>query len=344
MFARTHRGVTVAAVVFGLLVAGCGSQASSSSPHDELSASIQKLGDNKQLSATVTLDASPSDLQALSTSSGSPVDPKVAGLLAAGNVTVELKSDKNLSDLTGNSASTTAMHLAATVNGKAVLEVTNVANTLYLRADVSKIAELAGKPQALSELQSRAASLPAFAKAALAGQWVSINGDAARGLLSQLGGSSASPNPQQQRKVLDQVTAVLQRDVTTTRVSTGGAKGDHLVLTGNLRKLGTDLANAVSSAVPASSAASSQLKPGSLPDKQVKVDAWVKDGQLSEVSVDLVQFADAKQAAALQGKHVPLVMTFRTSGVNIAAPSGATPVDLSQLLPLVGALSSSSSA
>ncbi len=341
MLGRMHRGVALGAVAAGLLVAGCGNQVSGKPPQQELSASVTNLGENKQLSVTVALDGSPSDLQALSKSGGTALSPTLAGLLAAGTVSVEVKSDKKLSELNATNASGIDAHLVANVDGGRLVELTSVNNTLYLRADVRKLLQLANRPSLLSELQSRAATLPAFVKAGLEGQWVSISGDAARGLLSQLGG--ATPNAAQQRRLLDQVKAVLDRDVTATRVGQGGAKGDHLVLTGNVRKLGTDLVDALSSAVPGNPAAS-QLKPADLPDKPVTVDAWVKDGQLSEVSVDLVQLASANSAAALKGRHVPLVMTFSSGDVSITAPSAATPVDLSQILPLVGALSSSSRA
>lgn len=344
MFGRIHRGIAIGAVASALLAAGCGSNSGSSDkpPRDELTSSIDGLGNSDQLAATVKLDASPADLQALSKASGSPIAPNVAGLLAAGNLTLEIKSDGKLSALNGDNASNADMHLVLNVDNGQVVDLYGVKNVIYLRADVKKILQLMDKEKLFSELEARVATLPAWAQAGVQGKWLSLNGDAAKGLASQLGGAAtATPNAEQQKKLIDDFKAAITKDVTVTRVSTDSDKGDHLVLTGNVRTLGTDLANALSAAVPGNPAAS-QLKPSQMPDKQVTVDAWVKDGKLSEVSLDLVQFADEKDAASLKGKHLPLVMTFKTSGVDITAPSGATPIDLSQLLPLVGALSSSS--
>jgi hypothetical protein len=348
MFSRIQSGVAVGALAVGLLAAGCGNSTGTSSkpPRQELTAGVDNLGDNKEMAATLKLAASAADLQALSKASGSPLDPTVAGLLASGDLTVEVKSDSKLSDLQGDTASNADMHLVLNVDNGQLIELYGVNNVLYLRADVRKILQLMDKEKLFGELEARVAQLPAFAQAAVQGKWVSINGDAAKGLASQLGGgatASATPNAAQQKKLIDDIKAAIDKDVTVTRVGTDSEKGDHLVITGNSRTLGTDLANALSSAVPGNPAAS-QLKPSDVPDKQVTADAWVKDGQLSEVSVDLVQFADAKDAASLKDKHLPLVMTFKTGGVDISAPSGATPIDLSQLLPLVGALSSSTGA
>jgi hypothetical protein len=69
-------------------------------------------------------------------------------------------------------------------------------------------------------------------------------------------------------------------------------------------------------------------------DRTVTVDAWVKDGALTEVSVDLAQFTGASTTP------VPLTVTFVHSGGDITRPSGATPVDLTKLSSLMGALSS----
>jgi hypothetical protein len=343
MFRRIHRGIAIGAVATALVAAGCGNSTSDKPPRDQLTASIDNLGSSKTLSAKVKLDASAADLVALSKAGGSPIDPNIAGLLASGDLSFQIKSDEKLSQLQGDTASNADMHLVLNVDNGQLVELYGVNNVLYLRADVKKILQLIDKANLYDELEARVAQLPAFAKAAVEGKWISMNGDAAKGLASQLGGAgTATPNAQQQ-KLLADLKAAVQKDVTATRVGTDGDKGDHLVLTGNMRTLGTDIANILSSAVPGNPAAS-QLKPGDVPDKNVTVDAWVKNDKLSEVSVDLVQFANEKDAASLKDKHLPLVMTFDTGSVDISAPSGATPIDLSQLLPLVGALSSSSSA
>jgi hypothetical protein len=70
------------------------------------------------------------------------------------------------------------------------------------------------------------------------------------------------------------------------------------------------------------------------------LDAWVKDGALMKLAVDLAQLVPAGKVKP--GQTLPLVLSFERSGGDIAAPTGATPVDLTQLGNVIGLLSGSS--
>jgi hypothetical protein len=110
------------------------------------------------------------------------------------------------------------------------------------------------------------------------------------------------------------------------------------VLTGNTKALAQDFVQAASGALPAGSAAMGQFNPDDVPDRDVTVDAWVKDGVLTEISLDIVQFAKPGDAKA--GDSLPIAITFEQEGDDIGAPEDVTPVDLTQLGSLLGAMGS----
>jgi hypothetical protein len=85
--------------------------------------------------------------------------------------------------------------------------------------------------------------------------------------------------------------------------------------------------------------------PSAIPDKDIKVDAWVKDGTLTQMQIDFLQLS------ALGGHEVPagvhslaLRMTFRDFAGTIEAPSVAVPVDIEQLAKMFAAQGMESSA
>lgn len=335
----------VAVATAGLLLAGaaaCGTNASSKPPKDELTTGIDGLGSSKALTFTLKIDATAAQLQQFATAMGDKLDPKVAALLAGADIKAQIKGDKALKDYKPNDSSAPpSFDLSGDLDGSPVVDLRTVDKVLYIRADVQKILTIAQKPQLMQELQARAATLPPFVQAAAAGKWVSFPADQAKALAGQLGASAtATPNAEQSRKFLEQLKAIISRDVTVKRLSTGGEKGDHLQMSASTRALASDLMNAVTSFVPGSGALGSQLDPTKVQERTVTLDAYVKNGKLSEMSLDLAQFASGADAAKVQGQHLPVTMRFDDTASDISKPADATPIDLSQLLPLLGALSS----
>jgi hypothetical protein len=104
------------------------------------------------------------------------------------------------------------------------------------------------------------------------------------------------------------------------------------------KKLATDLRASISDAVPGGSALGQRV-PANTKHQTFSFDAWVKDGSLSELSINLLQFGDTSKVPS--GTTLPLTITFDKTGADITAPSGVTPVDVSQLGTLFGALTGS---
>lgn len=339
----------VAATGAVLVLAGCGGGSSSSTPKDpkgELSASISNLSDSDVLTVAFKLETTASDLQAFAKSGKNPttLSDADAQAIAGASLVIETKTNngKKLSEVKGGDSKAANVSFRGVDNGKTYAEIRVISGNLYLQGDLKGILTLAHQPKTYAEVKARAAQLPKFVQAFVAGNWVSINGDAAKGLASQFGvNANQSPSQAQSQKLINDLKNIINKDVTVTKKGTDD-KGDHLVLSGNTRQLATDFVGSLSSSVPGGAALGQQVKPGDVPNRTITVDAWVKDGKLAELSLDVVQFAKPGEAPA--GAHLPIALTFDPSGDDISTPSDVTPVDLSQLGTLLGALGGGGSA
>jgi hypothetical protein len=343
---RSSSLVLAATCAAAIGLAGCGSASSPSVPKDpkgELAASVTNLGDSDTLSALVKLQIPPTVLQQLARADGDRLSSADAAAISSVQLVIEGKTTngKNLADLEPSDHNATAVSIKALSNGRTYLELRVLSGDLYLHGDVKGLLGLVHQGKAYAEVEARAATLPDFVKALVNGGWVSLSGAAAEGLASQFGvqagGQSSGEN--QTSKMLDELKSLLKKDVTVTKLGSDD-RGDHLRLSGNAKTLANDAFQSLSAVVPGGGALLSQAKPQKVPSRVVTLDAWVKDGVLSELSINVGQFADKGDAAA--GKNLPIIVTFSQDGGDISKPGDVTPVDLTQLGALFGALGSSS--
>lgn len=334
------RSVVVTAAT-ALLVAGCAggssSDTSSKDPKAAFSTGLNGLNDTDVLTVTLKLDTTPEALIGFAKEDGETLDPTVAREIAGGEIVFELKTTngKDLSQVKPSDANATAARFAFNDNGTTYAEIRSRDSALFVRADVKGLLDLFQKSKTYDELQARASSLPPFVKAFVDNQWVSVPSSVLTALASQFGGAGATPSSSQMQKLLAGLRDVLQRDVTASRVGSDD-DGDHLRLTAQSRALTTDLLQSLSGAIPAASLALGKFDPTSVPDHSILVDAWVKDGALAKVTLDVAQFAKPGDIKA--GDSLPVVLTFDRSGDDISKPDGATQVDLTQLGALLGGL------
>lgn len=314
-----------AAVAVAFTLAACGgSGGSDNSPKGELVAGIGSLSDSSVLTTTVRLDTTAAELQALARGSGDSLDKASAAALAAARIAIETKRQGGHG----------AFALTGLAGDASLLELRVVDNTIYLHGDVRGILALIHKRKLFANLKAETANMPSFVQAAIAGKWVSLDAGALSGLAG--GGTSSSSSAAKGPKLLADLKDIVDRDVTVTKVGTD-SRGDHLRLTGDAAKLARDLRSSVSTSVPGGAVLSQRLPSGPVQHRKVILDAWVNDGALTELSLDLLQFGDKADAPA--GATLPLLVTFDRSGADITPPTGSVPVDLTQLGALVGALS-----
>lgn len=329
------RSFTTAGLVAGVIAAaaGCGNSGSSTAggARGQFDSAITALANSDAVTAVLRLDATAAQLEALP----NPPNARTAQLIVSANVTIEVKTVNGAPLSSVKPPQTADADVQVTVAGNPLVEVRSVANTLYARADVPALLQIAGKSaSALTPLESRIPPSLTWAHAALSGDWISLDLSTLRSLL----GGGASPSTAQSTQLLNQLRAVLDRDVTFTNKG-NTALGDHIVLSGSIRQIGTDIYNlfaAQLSKLPLGSSSLGSLNPSRLPNRTVSLDAYVQNGVLSELSLDLSQFAPQRVP-----QHIPLVIDFSTTGSAISAPAGAVPVDLSGLGSLFSGLGGS---
>jgi hypothetical protein len=338
LLART----VVTAAAAALLVAGCGgggaASTSSKDPKAAFASGLSGLTDTDALTVTLKLETTADALVAFAKQSGTTIDPVVARDVVAAQIVFESKTlnGKKLSELTPGQTGANSARIAMVDNGKTYAEFRSRDKAVFLQADVKGLLDLFRQPNVYKEVTARAATLPEFVRALVAGKWVSLDIAALTGLAGQLG-VNASPNPAQSQKLVAELKTVLTRDVAVTRIGTDD-QGDHLKLTAHSKQIATDLIQAFQSSVPAAGLALSKVDPSKVTAHAIVLDAWLSSGTLSKLSIDVAQFAppgDVKPGASL-----PFVLTFDRSGDDIAKPDGATPVDLTQLGSLLGGLGS----
>jgi hypothetical protein len=332
------------AAAAAVVLTGCGGGSSTKSttsedPKTAFSTGLSGLSDTDVLTVTLKLDTTSDKLVGFAKESGDKLDPSVAEQIASADVVFETKTSDGtkFSAVKPGSNVKTAARFAIQDNGKTLGEFRSLSDALYAQADLKTLLDVFQQKKAYADLTARAAQMPTFAQAFVQGKWVSLDLNAVKALAGQFGGANASPSSQQTQKLLTDLKAVIGKDVTVTRAGTD-SEGDHLKLATQSRQFVTDLMQAVSTDIPAASLATGSFKPSSVPEHSITVDAWVKGGVLSKLSVDLVQFAKPSDVKA--GDSLPVVLEFARSGDDIAKPADATPIDTTQLFTLLGSLGS----
>jgi len=347
MLTTTRRGIAavavLAATVTGLSACGSSSPSGDGTPKGVVVSAIENLGDENALTFTLKLDTSADDVKRLAASGPDPstLTDAQAKAIADGSVVLAVKTTATSfkaaqSDPNASKKSSVGFTLNAGDKPK-LIEFRAINGDLYARVDFQKLASYGDSD--LSELQSKAqkysSTLP-FLKPALAGGWLKIPADDLQQLLKASGGARPAPSidPSRAAGIQQAILGVLDKDVTATKADDGGDLGDHYVLSGSSRVVATDLVNALKpqfAGLPGFSKAFGDANPADVPDKNVKVDVYLKGSKLNAIKLDLAQFASPADAPAFNGKPFYLELDIDDSA-SISTPSDATDVNLGALL------------
>jgi hypothetical protein len=325
--------VLTAALIMGAC-GGSSSEQSSGDAEGTLIAALLKL-QNGPSTVTLTLRSDPQSLQALSARGGED------GLLGKDSDTI-LSSSVTVSHNGATNPRDKRSAMTINIGGdKGAIETRMVNRTLYLRADASGLAKSFGKTDADLQRLAREAKATgmAFMKPALEGKWLSFAG------LDKLAAQSGASLPSSSKNK-EATDAFAQRLLGVARVSTVGdeAAGTHLEIGIPARAGYAALRDAITN-VGSLPPGASLPEPATIPDRDIKVDAWVKDGALTQIELDLRQLAALGDEPLPDGVHLlAFRMTFRDFSGTIEAPSGAVPVDLKELAKIFATHHASASA
>jgi hypothetical protein len=331
-----------------------GSSTSYTSSQQLLVNAFDRLGQADSLKADLHLDISQGLLSQLEASSGgSSTSIALGEKLLQSHIIISESSNGPLANVT--STTPAAVDFTIVTGGSTLAEFRVVDGNLYARADLSTIASWAG--QSLSTLQGQLSTAPSqvrtWLQAAINGDWLELSKQqltAVDGLLQQRAsastGAAGSLTPAQAKQLVQEIESVTKgvfvKDVS---VADKGAtsKGEELVLTADARTSLTDIVNGVLPILQriypslSASMSASQLQQGltQVPHRNVTADAFVSNGSLSELSLDVLQFAPPN-TPNIAGQHMTVVYDFTPNTGAVTAPSGATQLDLTSLLSALG--------
>ncbi|MEU2118161.1 hypothetical protein ABZ567_21565 [Streptomyces sp. NPDC016459] len=300
----------------------------------KLDQAFEKLGKEKSLSFEVDLDADAATLKQLDAGSdpepGEEIPDEAADLLGGAKVSVTVESRKPIAESEEKDFVGMAMKVSS-ADGDLV-EYRLVGDYTYVRSDVEALTKAMGAPMPpADELPPEAGGL----KKALEGQWVKFSTKEMEKFGQEMGaGSATEPSPEPtldartQKKLLDALRGVVAREVDFK--TAGGEDGtEHITATAPFRTLITELFGEIrplAKDLPPGMDLPSDKDLKDAPDTEVTADFTLKNGELTEVYVDLAKLAENAKV-----KKFGLVLKM-SGGTKPTAPAGATELDLEEIL------------
>lgn len=357
----TKRKGLAAAGVVALIAAGsaaCGT--AQATPQGKVNNAVTKLGEQKSVTLGLSFDATPDQIYASFSDSGSGSGSSGftradAQMLASLHVTVSASTQKQLNLFAKGSDTSGGRFAFALSDGSKgesnLFDVRALDGKVYLRADIKGLEKLDTSPNASSDLREfnqflgSADQLPSSlhaVKAALNGQWVSIdpkswadfaksmagkNGSSAPG--SPFGGALNGQMPKvDSGKFLQQLMGVLKQDILKNKDATykdlGKKDGAGVVrVTVPERQLAKDLATDLTPVLKelpgiSQSDLNSLNDTSGVPNRTISLDISVKGSHVSAITFDLEQLDDQAN-----GKKLPVTLTVDNGADALSVPAGA---------------------
>jgi hypothetical protein len=359
---RTGLGGLAAVAAAAMFLGACGSSTpTSASPQQAVSSAFNALGSQSGIDLHISLGVTSKELQQMAAHGGSGgLSLTAANDIAAGSIVVDFntgngtplnkQTSADRSQQFGLAVQVPAPSGANSAQAADPVELRYVDQTFYLRADL---------PTLLHDLGQSSSSAAGFQHAAQGadqyvpglaalgqGNWVSVPASALTGLLQGLQAQMPGAAGSSSLSTSGQIWSQLQTAFTTnTKFAKAGTSGGRTHYTASLavKPFVQDVEQSLPASlgsIPGAASVGKQINSaiGKIPAGQkVVADVWVKDHKVQELDIDLNQFKHQFNFA------VPLRIQIG-SGTQVLAPTGATPLNLSNLGNLLGgALSKSSS-
>lgn len=298
----------------------------------KLDKAFDKLGEQRSLSFELDLDTDAATLKALDDDAqpGEEMPDEMAELLSDARISVSVQSKKPLEK--SGEKDFTGMALKFSGPDGDLFEYRLVGDYTYARVDAEALGRMSGSPMPpADELPDSAGAF----KKLLAGEWLKVSTkelEEAGGPLSGAEGGEPSAEPTLDAKTQKKLTGAL-RKVIAKEVefkTSGDSDGtEHIKATAPFRTLMTELFDALGPLAK-------ELPPGGelptakdfkdAPNEKVTADFTLKNGELTEVSVDLAKLAEKAKV-----KKFALVLRMG-KGERPTAPADATEVRMDEIM------------
>ncbi|MDX3226537.1 hypothetical protein [Streptomyces sp. ME19-01-6] len=316
-------------------VAACGA-IENISAGKKLENAADKLGERRSLSVELDLDATPEQLIALSKSDSAaePMTREEAEALAGMKVSVAVQAKKPLAEADDKDLLGTRVKLSGPDGD--LLEYRVMGETAYIRVDMRAFGELSGEPVPSADELPEDAPGGKVLRKLFDGGWIKVDTaemEKARDEFGAEGGKKASGgseiSPETSKKITKSLKKLFAREVTVK--DEGRRDGaDHVVATGPVKTLLTGVFNELrpfTDEIPGGEDLPTAKDFKDVPNKKIAVDFAIKNGALAGARADLAPLAEGLK----KGEKLPLKLTFGEAG-KIAAPSGATELDITELM------------
>ncbi|MBL1083732.1 hypothetical protein JK359_17450 [Streptomyces actinomycinicus] len=299
----------------------------------KLDRAFEKLGHKKSVSFELDLDTDAKTLKALDEASdpepGEEMPDEVAELMSGAKITLTVQSKKPLDE--SGEKDLVGMGMKISSSDGDLVEYRLIGDYAYVRADMDSFGKVMGSPApAAEDLPPEAGAL----KDVIEGKWVKF--DVKEMEKRAAGGQAADDTPEPapsldaktQKKLMGALRKVIAREV-QFKTAGGGDGTEHVTATAPFRTLITQLFDEIHPLAK-------DLPPGmelptgkdlkDAPDTKVTADFTLKNGELSEVDVDLAKLAE-------NAKVKKLGLTLRMGeGTMPTAPAGARELDMKELM------------
>ncbi|MFE0553840.1 hypothetical protein ACFW3A_30985 [Streptomyces pilosus] len=328
-----RKTLTATAVAAAVLAgsAACGT-VENLSAGQKLDNAFDKLGEERSLSFELDLDTDVASLKALDAELAEPGDKmtdEVAELLSGAKISVSVTSKKPLEKSGEKDFSAMAMKFS-NADGD-LFEYRLVGDYTYARVDAEALGRMSGAPMPSADEVPDSAG--AFKKL-LAGEWIKLSTKELEkaGGPAGPGGEEPSAEPTLDARTQKKLTEAL-RQVIAAEVdfkTSGGSDGtEHIKATAPFRTLMTELFDELrplQKELPEMAELPTAKDFADAPNEKVTADFTLKNGELTEVSVDLAKLAETAKV-----KKLALVLRVGT-GKKTTAPAGATEVRIDELM------------
>lgn len=321
-------------VTGALLLSACGGDGGpdpSEDPKGALVEAFRDLTERDGISLTLSIDSDEESLQTFLEDGGSDVPEGTAGTI--------LDSSLSLASNNASEPEEASSELTLELGGEEAAAIVVDGYDFYARADVPYIMETFGSDP--GSLDQQLAQVPPgfdFLEQAVDGEWIHLTGlqqfveqAAKSGQAGQI-----APNPgEQQKKMLEGLARILEEN---SEVSEGDEEGPgtHLEAKLDLRSFAQEFQGIIGqlSMVPG---AGQELPapPSDLPEGDLILDAWVDDGALTQVELDLLKNAEALgegEPAAEGVGDLGLLVTFEDFDGDVDPPDDAIEVSVQDIL------------
>lgn len=343
-----RKGLAAAGAVALISVGATACGGDAATPQDKVGNAFEQLADSNTVTLGLGFDGTADQIYAALKGEGD-FSQDNAKLLSSLHLTLAASSQKSFS-LLGSSDSKAKVGAFAVAlstdeqagsDGAGLVEIRYVDQKAYLRFDLKglgKLSPTASTSTKINEFVAQADQLPsslASIKAALKGQWVSLDPKAFQDFIKSMNkddgsssaadssplGSTPKVDAAQQRQIVEALKKALAHNVTYKDLGTRDG-ADHVQVSVPAQQFVKEAATGlepVLKQLPGFSASdlADMKNAKDVPNKTLSVDVAVKDGKLSAITFDVAQLDTGAQGA------LPLTMTFKTSAAPISAPNGA---------------------